>query len=139
MFEASGSLAAHTWCKVPAVLPQGASFEDYLDMSLPPDRCADVAPPASVLPAVGCSHRSKEQMQRYSTRCWLARGHPLALAQLIPLLDVVATGNKHFAQAAAFLRRFPSSEYFPLRVQVCGALLMQRPVRMQALPPCPAL
>ena len=38
--------------------------------------------------------------------------------QIIPLLDVVAAGNKHFAQAAAYLRRFRSDEYFPVRVQV---------------------
>jgi hypothetical protein len=130
VYEASGFLAAHTWCKVPVVLPPDASFEDYLAMDLPPDKSAEVAPPGMPLAARerGGKH-SKEQMQRYSSRCWLARGHPLSLAQLIPLLDVVATGNKHFAQAAAFLRRFPSDVYFPVRVQVGGPLLLLEPSR----------
>jgi hypothetical protein len=63
-------------------------------------------------------HHSKAQ--RFSSRCWLARRFPITLAQIIPLLEVVAAGNKHFAQAAAFLRTFKSNEYFPVRIQASG-------------------
>lgn len=40
--------------------------------------------------------------------------------QIIPLLEVVSAGNRHFAQAAAYLRQFRSDEFFPVRVQVCA-------------------
>ena len=62
--------------------------------------------------------KASKRAQKFSSRCWLARGFPVLLQQVIPLLDVVAAGNKHFAQAAAYLRRFQSDEYFPVRVQV---------------------
>ncbi|KAL4448118.1 hypothetical protein ABPG75_005337 [Micractinium tetrahymenae] len=62
--------------------------------------------------------RKHKKARSFSSRCWLARRYPITLAQVIPLLEVVAAGNRHFAQAATYLRQFQSDEYFPVRVQV---------------------
>ncbi len=40
----------------------------------------------------------KKKAKTFSSRCWLARHYPISLAHVIPLLEVVAAGNKHFAQ-----------------------------------------
>ena len=40
----------------------------------------------------------KKKAKTFSSRCWLARHYPISLAHIIPLLEVVAAGNKHFAQ-----------------------------------------
>ena len=40
----------------------------------------------------------KKKARTFSSRCWLARHYPISLAHVIPLLEVVAAGNKHFAQ-----------------------------------------
>lgn len=42
--------------------------------------------------------KKKKKARVFSSRCWLARNYPVSLAHLIPLLEVVAAGNKHFAQ-----------------------------------------
>lgn len=149
MYEASGFLSASTWLKVPVQLPPATSFDQYLQLQLPPDEVAEIASdplatlqkeqhrgsrwPGDAKPGTGTSacttassstsggRQGAATAQRFSSRCWLAHGYPVSLAQMIPLLEVVAAGNKHFAQAAAFLRRFPSHTYFPTRVQVCMA------------------
>lgn len=69
--------------------------------------------------AARAQHSKKGRKARtFSSRCWLARRYPITLAQVIPLLEVVSAGNRHFAQAAAYLRQFQSDEYFPVKVQV---------------------
>lgn len=42
VYEASGSLTACTWIKVPVVVPPEATFHDYLAMQLPADDVAEV-------------------------------------------------------------------------------------------------
>ncbi|KAL4444592.1 hypothetical protein ABPG77_002409 [Micractinium sp. CCAP 211/92] len=86
---------------------------------------APAAAPAPLPPAAGAGSsggdllaRKSKKARTFSSRCWLARGYPITLAQIIPLLEVVSAGNRHFAQAAAYLRRFRSDEFFPVRVQV---------------------
>ncbi|KAL4853055.1 Ankyrin repeat domain-containing protein 13D [Chlorella vulgaris] len=146
VYEASGFLSASTWLKVPVQLPPATSFDQYLQLQLPPDEVAEIASDPLAMsqkeqhresrwqgdakPGTGTSactsassstsggRQGATKAQRFSSRCWLAHGYPVSLAQMIPLLEVVAAGNKHFAQAAAFLRRFPSHTYFPTRVQV---------------------
>lgn len=71
----------------------------------------------------GEAKAKKKKTQRFSSRCWLARRYPISLVEIIPLLETVAAGNRHFAQAAAYLRRFPEAEQrFPVRLQVGGAV-----------------
>ena len=45
----------------------------------------------------------KKKARTWSSRCWLARGYPISLAHLIPLLEVVGAGNKHFNQVGGGL------------------------------------
>lgn len=53
-------------------------------------------PPDS--PRSPSASRGKRKAKTFSSRCWLARHYPISLAHVIPLLEVVAAGNKHFAQ-----------------------------------------
>ncbi|KAL4853054.1 Ankyrin repeat domain-containing protein 13C [Chlorella vulgaris] len=110
VYEASGFLSASTWLK------KEQHRESRWQGDAKPGTGTSACTSASSSTSGGRQGATKAQ--RFSSRCWLAHGYPVSLAQMIPLLEVVAAGNKHFAQAAAFLRRFPSHTYFPTRVQV---------------------
>ena len=54
-------------------------------------------------------------------RLWMARGFPMRLAQLVPLLEVVGAANRRLAKVAAFLRTHDDAALlglFPVRLQV---------------------
>jgi hypothetical protein len=42
----------------------------------------------------------------------------MSLAQLVPLLEVVGTANKHVARVGRFMARYAGLDLFPVRVQV---------------------
>jgi hypothetical protein len=94
--------------------PSSSAFSSASSsMGEPPDS------PRSPRGGGGGGGGSKKKSKTFSSRCWLARHYPISLAHVIPLLEVVAAGNKHFAQAASYLRQFESSEEtFPVKVQV---------------------
>jgi hypothetical protein len=60
---------------------------------------------------------NKKHGRRVAARLWLAEGFPLALADLIPVLEAVGAANKHIAAAARFVAGLPKGA-FPLRMRV---------------------
>ena len=42
----------------------------------------------------------------------------MSLAQLLPLLDVVGSANKHLARVGRFLRKYGDMALFPVKLQV---------------------
>ena len=61
-------------------------------------------------------------------RCWMAEGFPMSLRQLLPILGIVGTANKHLARVAKFLQKYGDMELFPVKLQVSLAGLSDRPV-----------
>jgi hypothetical protein len=59
----------------------------------------------------------KKHGRRVAARLWLAEGFPLALADLIPVLEAVGAANKHIAAAARFVGGLPKGA-FPLKMKV---------------------
>ncbi|WIA08298.1 hypothetical protein OEZ85_007741 [Tetradesmus obliquus] len=51
-------------------------------------------------------------------RCWMAQDFPMQLAQLLPLLDVIGTANKHMAKVGKFLAKYSQMDMFPVKLQV---------------------
>ncbi len=51
-------------------------------------------------------------------RCWMAEGFPMSLRQLLPILDIVGTANKHLARVAKFMQKYGDMELFPVKLQV---------------------
>jgi hypothetical protein len=59
-----------------------------------------------------------------TSRCWMAENFPMSLRQLLPILDVVGTANKHMARVGKFLQKYGNMDLFPVKVQVCrGSVL----------------
>eukprot|EP00887_Chlorella_sp_A99_P007474 scaffold2.g7474.t1 len=54
--------------------------------------------------------------RKVSGKVWMAQEFPMSLRELLPLLEVVAAGNKHFASAAEFLERFGDQSLFPVPI-----------------------
>ena len=55
-------------------------------------------------------------------RCWMAEGFPMSLRQLLPILDIIGTANKHLARVAKFMQKYADMELFPVKLQVCRFL-----------------
>jgi hypothetical protein len=51
-------------------------------------------------------------------RCWMAQDFPMQLSQLLPLLDVIGTANKHMAKVGKFLAKYSQMDMFPVKLQV---------------------
>ncbi|KAF6263147.1 GPCR-chaperone-domain-containing protein [Scenedesmus sp. NREL 46B-D3] len=51
-------------------------------------------------------------------RCWMAQDFPMQLEQLLPLLDVIGTANKHMAKVGKFLAKYSQMDMFPVKLQV---------------------
>jgi hypothetical protein len=51
-------------------------------------------------------------------RCWMAQDFPMQLGQLLPLLDVIGTANKHMAKVGKFLAKYSQMDMFPVKLQV---------------------
>ena len=51
-------------------------------------------------------------------RCWMAEGFPMSLRQLLPILDIIGTANKHLARVAKFMQKYADMELFPVKLQV---------------------
>lgn len=50
-------------------------------------------------------------------RCWMAANFPMSLRQLLPILDIVGTANKHLARAGKFLQKYGNMDLFPVKMQ----------------------
>lgn len=66
--------------------------------------------------AAGSSSSSGGRLLR--ARCWMAQEFPMKLAQLLPLLDVIGTANKHMAKVGKFLAKYTELDMFPVKLQV---------------------
>lgn len=53
-------------------------------------------------------------------RCWMAQDFPMKLSQLLPLLDVIGTANKHMEKVSKFLSKYSKMDMFPVKLQVGG-------------------
>ena len=42
----------------------------------------------------------------------------MSLRQLLPILDIVGTANKHLARVAKFMQKYGDMELFPVKLQV---------------------
>lgn len=51
-------------------------------------------------------------------RCWMARDFPMKLSQLLPLLNVIGTANKHMEKVSKFLSKYTEMDMFPVKLQV---------------------
>jgi hypothetical protein len=51
-------------------------------------------------------------------RCWMAQDFPMQLSQLLPLLDVIGTANKHMSKVGKFLAKYSQMDMFPVKLQV---------------------
>ena len=53
----------------------------------------------------------------------MAENFPMSLRQLLPILDIVGTANKHLARAGKFLQKYGNMDLFPVKMQVrnCAA------------------
>lgn len=60
-------------------------------------------------------------------RCWMAEGFPMSLRQLLPILDIVGTANKHLARVAKFMQKYGSMELFPVKLQVRAKYYIEPP------------
>lgn len=47
---------------------------------------------------------------------------PLALRQLVPLLEALGEANEHIQKAAGFMQHWSDQELFPVKVQVRGVV-----------------
>lgn len=56
--------------------------------------------------------------KRVTARCWMAENFPLSLRQLMPLLEVMSSANKHLAKVSKFMNKFGDMNLFPVKVQV---------------------
>lgn len=51
-------------------------------------------------------------------KCWMAQDFPMKLTQLLPLLNVIGTANKHLEKVSKFLSKYSDMDMFPVKVQV---------------------
>ena len=42
----------------------------------------------------------------------------MSLRQLLPILDIIGTANKHLARVAKFMQKYADMELFPVKLQV---------------------
>lgn len=53
----------------------------------------------------------------------------MSLRQLLPILDIVGTANKHLARVAKFMQKYGDMELFPVKLQVLTRALSCLPIR----------
>eukprot|EP00775_Hariotina_reticulata_P002921 gene2921-3208_t len=68
-------------------------------------------------------------------RCWMAEDFPMHLSQLLPLLDVIGTANKHMAKVGKFLSKYSQMDMFPVKLQVPLLLTVHVLVGFKAFQP----
>lgn len=82
---------------------------------------SSTTPVKSVHPEQGAdkSNAKKQTSTRKLTgKCWMATGFPFSLQQLLPLLDVVGSANKHIAKVSKFMSKYGNMDRFPVKIQV---------------------
>ncbi|BDA42329.1 Ankyrin repeat domain-containing protein 13B [Coccomyxa sp. Obi] len=136
VYEAAGKMKAVTITKAPISLQEDATFEDYLAMEPEEDSVRETyIDPMTLRGPAGAheedihdsngSEASKAALEAaakgvrtYTGRCWMAENFPMSLRQLLPILDIVGTANKHLARAGKFLQKYGNMDLFPVKIQV---------------------
>ncbi|CAL8467988.1 g7526 [Coccomyxa elongata] len=136
VYEAAGKMKAVTITKAPISLQEGATFEDYLAMKPEEDSVRETYIDPMTLRGPAGPHEedihdrngseaskaaleaAAKGVRTYTGRCWMAENFPMSLRQLLPILDIVGTANKHLARAGKFLQKYGNMDLFPVKMQV---------------------
>ena len=62
--------------------------------------------------------KKPKNARRMTGKCWMAEDFPMSLTQLLPVLEVIGTANKHIARVAKFLHKYGDMSLFPVKLQV---------------------
>ena len=68
--------------------------------------------------AINTAEEAGKAARVLTGRCWMAEGFPMSLRQLLPILDIIGTANKHLARVAKFMQKYADMELFPVKLQV---------------------